>query len=80
MEANEMLGNEHPNCLDTLSLAYHLTGDTAKAIENQKRAITLVPPAESELRRGMEAALADYEAALAASGKPVQDVTARDEP
>ncbi len=48
--------------LDTLSLAYHLTGDTAKAIENQKKAISLLP---ADADRGeYEAALARFEAAL----------------
>ena len=39
-------GYKDPNWLDTLSLAYHLTGDTTKAIENQRKAISLLPEGE----------------------------------
>ena len=43
LEAAEKDGYKDPYSLDTLSLAYHLTGDTAKAIENQRKAISLLP-------------------------------------
>ena len=62
--ANEITDYENPAYLDTLSLAYHLTGDTAKAIENQEKAISLLPEGESPLRASFEAALAEFEAAL----------------
>jgi len=64
IRANDMTNHESPAYLDTLSLAYHLTGDTAKAIENQKKAIALLPPGESSLRTSLEGALADFESAL----------------
>ncbi len=64
IEANELTGHKNPNFLDTLSLVYHLTGDTAKAVENQKKAIALLPPSESSLRTSLETALADFESAL----------------
>ena len=64
LESNDLTRHENPGYLDTLSLAYHLTGDTAKAIENQKKAISLLPEGESALRTGMEEALAKFEAAL----------------
>jgi len=64
LEISEKTGYENPGILDTLSLAYHLTGDTAKAIENQKKAIALLPEGESQLRAGMEEALVKFEAAL----------------
>ena len=63
-EASAMTNHANPGILDTLSLAYHLTGDTARAIENQKKAIALLSPGESGLRASLEAALAKYEAAL----------------
>jgi hypothetical protein len=48
--------------LDTLALAQHMTGDTAAAIETQKRAISLMPEnADPE----MATRLANYEAELA---------------
>ncbi|MCB9846086.1 MAG: tetratricopeptide repeat protein [Phycisphaeraceae bacterium] len=56
--------------LDTLALAQHATGDTAAAIDTQRRAISLMstPDADPE----MHDRLAEYEAALAApaSGGP----------
>ena len=63
LDANAMTDYRDPTYLDTLSLAYHLTGDTARAIENQRRAIALLPPGESELRTALERALDDFEAA-----------------
>ncbi len=59
----EKTGYENPGYLDTLSLAYHLTGDTAKAIETQKQAIALLPEGDSALRKSLEEALAKFEAA-----------------
>ncbi len=54
------------NYLDTLALAQHRTGDTAKAIETQKRALSLIPPEYHQQRKELEERLAEYEAALAA--------------
>ncbi len=64
IESNDLTRHENPGYLDTLSLAYHLTGDTAKAIENQKKAIALLP--EGASRASFEAALAKFETALEA--------------
>ncbi len=64
LEANEKTGFANPSFLDTLSLAYHLTGDTAKAIESQRKAISLLPEGESPFRKGLEEALTKFEAAL----------------
>ncbi len=50
-----------PNYLDTLALAQFRTGNTAKAIETQRRALSLIPAgADPE----MAAHLAEYETAL----------------
>ncbi len=62
-DANEASGNEEPEFLDTLSLAFHLNGQTARAIENQQRALSRLPARESRLRERLETALAEYEAA-----------------
>ncbi len=62
LEVAEKTGYKNAGWLDTLSLAYHLTGDTAKAIENQKKAISLLPEGESALRTGLEEALATFAA------------------
>ncbi len=51
------------NYLDTLAMAQHRTGDTAKAIETQKRALSLIPPDYLSQRKEMEERLAEYEAA-----------------
>ncbi|MHC5002523.1 MAG: tetratricopeptide repeat protein, partial [Planctomycetota bacterium] len=59
--------------LDTLAQAQHRTGDTAAAIETQRRAIALVPESGAAvLRPGLERRLEEYEAALssAASAGP----------
>jgi tetratricopeptide (TPR) repeat protein len=53
------------NYLDTLALAQHMTGNTAKAIETQRRALGLVPPEYHQQRREQGERLAEYEAALA---------------
>jgi tetratricopeptide (TPR) repeat protein len=66
LQANELTGFENANYLDTLALAYHLTGDTAKAVENQKKALALLPEGPSPTRTEFEKALARFEAALAA--------------
>jgi hypothetical protein len=52
------------NNLDTLALAYFMTGDAAKAVETQERAVSLLPPEESPLRTELETSLAKYRAAL----------------
>ena len=52
------------NYLDTLALAQHMTGDTAIAIETQKRALGLLPSEYHQQRKEMEQRLAEYEAAL----------------
>jgi tetratricopeptide (TPR) repeat protein len=49
--------------LDTLALAQHAVGDTSKAIETQKRALSLTPP-DHYKHKGFEQRLAAYEAAL----------------
>ena len=64
LEVAEKTGYENPDWLDTLSLAYHLTGDTMKAIENQKKALALLPEGESASRTVLDEALAKFEAAL----------------
>ncbi len=58
-----MTDNANPGYLDTLALAQHLTGDTAAAIETEKKALSLLPPDASD-RGDYEAALARFEAAL----------------
>ena len=55
------------NYLDTLAIAQHRTGDTAKAIETQRRALGLIPPEYHQQREEFEERLAEYEAALAAA-------------
>ena len=59
-----MSGGANAGFLDTLALAYHLTGATGKALEIQRQAIALLPPSESSLRSELETRLAEYGAAL----------------
>ena len=82
LEANEMTEHKNPMYLDTLSLAYHLTGDTAKAIEIQKEAYALLPPGESSLRTALEGVLADFESAMKSESEKLpteQDAVASDQ-
>jgi non-specific serine/threonine protein kinase/serine/threonine-protein kinase len=69
MEANNMTDRSDPQYLDTLSLAYHLTGDSATAIEIQKKAIALLPPDDSDLRAQLEDRLHDLESAQGVMAK-----------
>jgi tetratricopeptide (TPR) repeat protein len=60
--AVEMSDGKDSNFLDTLALAYFMTGDTAKAIETQEKAVSLLPN-----RTDLEANLAKFRAAAAES-------------
>jgi len=58
-------------CLDTLALAQHMTGDTAAAVENERRAISLLPSdAPEDARRALTANLQTFEAALMPATQP----------
>lgn len=57
--ACEHSNHEDPDWLDTLALAYHRTGQTAKAIETQKKAIACL--GERPVRASFEERLAEYE-------------------
>jgi len=48
-------------------LAQHRTGDTAKAIDTQRRALGLIPLEYHQQRKEMEERLAEFETALATS-------------
>jgi tetratricopeptide (TPR) repeat protein len=52
---------KHAGILDTLALAYFRTGDTAEAIETQRKAVALLPPGESVSRVALENRLAEFE-------------------
>ena len=54
---------KHAGILDTLALAYHRTGDTAKAIETQRKAVALLPPGDSISRTALEFRLAEFKKA-----------------
>ncbi|MEE9128917.1 MAG: protein kinase [Phycisphaerales bacterium] len=62
-QASAMRDNANHAFLDTLALAQHLTGDTAAAIETEKKALSLLP-ADAPGRGDYEAALAKFEAAF----------------
>jgi hypothetical protein len=64
--AVEMTKENAPNILDTLALAYHLTGEHASAVETEQKAIALLK-ADSPARREFETNLAKFQAA--AKGK-----------
>jgi non-specific serine/threonine protein kinase/serine/threonine-protein kinase len=64
LEANEIDGHSEPWHLDTLALAYHETGDTRRAVEVQKKALSLVASGPSRMRNELEQRLAEFEEAL----------------
>ena len=64
LDANEMTGFDEPALLDTLALAYHRTGNAAKAIDTQKKAISLVSEPESRRRIEFEDRLREFEKAI----------------
>ena len=63
-EASAMMKHKQPTYLNTLALAQHLMGDTAAAIETEKKALSLLPEGAALKRGEYEAALAKFEAAL----------------
>jgi len=58
------LTHDNASYLDTLALAYHMTGDTARALEIQQEALALLTEDQESNRSEMEATLAKYKAAL----------------
>ena len=64
--AVEMTKGNAPNILNTLALVYHLTGDHARAVETEQKAIASLK-AGSLVRREFETNLAKFQAA--AKGK-----------
>jgi serine/threonine protein kinase len=61
--ANELSDYENPVYLNTLALAYHRSGDSAKATEFQGQAISLLAPNAPD-RAKFEAQLSEFQAAL----------------
>ncbi|GAC1447961.1 MAG: TlpA disulfide reductase family protein [Isosphaeraceae bacterium] len=52
--ANELSGGENFAILDTLAKAYFDSGDAAKAVETQQKAVKLAPKADPELKNRLE--------------------------
>ena len=72
--AVEKSGGKDPGILDTPALAYFLTGDIAKAIEVEEKALSLLPPGDSQVRKDLEKNLARFRDAAvdeAATTQPV---------
>ena len=67
-KAVEKSGGKDAGILGTLALAYFLTGDAAKAIETEEKAISLLPPGDSPLRTSLEKSRARFR--LAATSQP----------
>ena len=62
-KSDEKNQDSHAGILDTLALAYFMTGDTAKAIETQVKALALLPNEDSSKRTEMETNMAKFRAA-----------------
>ena len=61
----ELSKNEDGAILDTLARVHFLKGDVAKAVELQKLAVVKLKPTQTQFKAQIEAALKEYEAALA---------------
>lgn len=66
LKANRLSGEKEPAHIDTLALAYHRTGDTAHAIELQRKALSLLAT-DAPDREEYEKALMEYERAAGSS-------------
>lgn len=66
--AAELTKNEDGAILDTVARVHFLKGDLAKAVETQKLALERLKPAQMRFKAQIEAALKEYEAALAKKG------------
>jgi tetratricopeptide (TPR) repeat protein len=62
-KAVEATQSKNPGALDTLAWAYHRAGRKDEAIATQRKAISLLPPAAAAMRKMLEKALAEFEAA-----------------
>jgi tetratricopeptide (TPR) repeat protein len=60
--AVEMTKGTRPDLLDTQALAYHMTGDHARAVETEQKALSLVT-GDPKFRGELEASLAKFKAA-----------------
>ena len=68
-----MTERHSPRTLDSLALAYFLTGDPAKAAQTQRMALSLLPPGDSDLRAELERKLEKYLEAAREAGLDVED-------
>ncbi len=62
-------GPELWNYLDTLALAWHMSGNAAAAVETERKALSLLPPDRPE-RAGLERQLAELEREMAGEAGP----------
>ncbi len=68
--ANDLTNYDNAWYLDTLALAYHMTGDTARALETQQEALSLLTEDQESYRPEMEANLAKFQTALQKKKEP----------
>jgi len=64
-KAVEMTQGSDPGLLDTLARAYEAGGKLAQAVETEQKALALLPPGVSDLRKELEANLARFKEKLA---------------
>ncbi|MCH7872892.1 MAG: tetratricopeptide repeat protein [Planctomycetes bacterium] len=62
--ANDLTNYDHSLYLNTLALAYYMTGNMARALETQQEALSLLTEDQESYRPEMEANLTKYKAAL----------------
>jgi tetratricopeptide (TPR) repeat protein len=64
LEAVELGQWQDLDVMDTLALAYHRTGNNAKAVEVEMKALDLIPEVDTARREPFESALAEYRSAI----------------
>ena len=64
-KAVEMTQGSDPGLLDTLARAFEAGGKLAQAVETEQKALALLPPGVSDLRKELEANLARFKEKLA---------------
>jgi len=68
-----MTNGDNPRVLDSLALAYYLSGDPAKAAAAQRRALAALDDRDPQLRAELEKKLAKYLAEAESAGLLVDD-------
>jgi hypothetical protein len=73
-----MSGGDDPNIIDTLALAFHVSGQTPKAILLQRKAISLLPQPDTRFNEKLEEYVASLTTGQEGQGSRLGPVTEQD--